>query len=73
MPNVTIIGIDIARNVFRLHGATATGVVAFREMLSRSPLLAFLQSQPPALVVMEACATAPHRGREILKPAMTSG
>lgn len=67
MPDVTIIGIDIARNVFQLHGATATGAVAFRKKLSRSQLLAFLQSQPPALVVMEACATAHHWGREILK------
>jgi transposase len=68
MPDVTIIGIDIARNVFQFHGATATGRVAFRQKLSRRQLLDVLQSQPPALVVMEACATARHWGREILKP-----
>lgn len=67
MPDVTIIGIDIAKNVFQLHGASATGAVVFRKKLSRSQLLAFLHSQPTALVVMEACATAHHWGREILK------
>ena len=67
MPDVTIIGIDIAKNVFQLHGATATGAVAFRKKLSRGQLLAFLQDQPRALVAMEACSTAHHWGREILK------
>lgn len=65
MPEVNIIGIDLAKRNFQLHGATATGSVAFRRKLSREALLAFLAEQPRCLVAMEACASAHHWGREI--------
>jgi transposase len=65
MPEVNIIGIDLAKRSFQLHGATATGSVAFRRKLSREALLAFLAEQPRCLVAMEACASAHHWGREI--------
>ena len=56
MPDVTIIVNEIARSVFQLYDATATGAVAFREKLSRRQLLDILQNRPPALVVMKAFA-----------------
>ena len=64
MGQVTIIGIDLAKHSFRLHGAQANGLVAFRRKLSRGKLLDFLASQPRCVVAMEACASAHHWGRE---------
>ena len=64
MGQVTIIGIDLAKRSFRLHGAQANGSVAFRRKLSRGKLLDFLASQPRCVVAMEACASAHHWGRE---------
>lgn len=67
METVTIIGIDIAKNVFHLHGAAADGEVIFRKKLTRAKLLNFVGKQPPCLVVMEACGGAHHWGREIIR------
>lgn len=67
MTEVTIIGVDLAKRVFQLHGARADGSVAFRRKLSRDRLLSFLAAQPRCLVAMEACATAHGWGREIEK------
>ncbi|PVE20458.1 IS110 family transposase [Microvirga sp. KLBC 81] len=65
MSDVCIIGIDLAKRVFQLHGAAADGSVVFRKKLSRDRLLPFLAAQPRCVVAMEACATAHNWGREI--------
>jgi transposase len=65
MDQVTIIGIDLAKRVFQVHGATHDGKVVFRKKLSRSQLLPFLAGQPRCIVAMEACATAHEWGRAI--------
>ena len=65
MEQVTIVGIDLAKRSFQLHGAQADGSVAFRRKLSRERLLDFLASQPRCVVAMEACAGAHQWGREI--------
>ena len=65
MEEVSIIGIDLAKRSFQLHGARADGSVAFRRKLSRGKLLDFVASQPRCVVAMEACASAHHWGREI--------
>ena len=64
MSEVTIIGVDLAKRVFQLHGAQHDGSVAFRKKLSRGQFLAFLAQQPKCLIAMEACATAHGWGRE---------
>ena len=66
MEEVGIIGIDLAKRSFQVHGARADGSVAHRGKLSRGRLLSFLASQPKCTVAMEACAGAHHWGREIL-------
>ena len=66
MEEVSIIGIDLAKRSFQLHGARADGSVAYRKKLSRGKLLGFLASQPPCTVAMEACASAHYWGREIM-------
>ncbi len=67
MKQVTMIGIDLAKRSFQVHGAQADGSVAFRVKLSRERLLNFLASQPRCTVAMEACASAHYWGREILQ------
>jgi transposase len=67
MREVTIIGVDLAKRSFQLHGAAADGSVVFRKQLSRSQFLAFLTRQPKCIVAMEACATSHYWGREIAK------
>ena len=67
MEQVHIIGIDQAKHGFQLHGARPDGSVAFRKKLTRTKVLGFLASQPQCLVVMEACGSAHHWGREIGK------
>lgn len=65
MTKATIIGIDLAKRTFQLHGAAADGTVVFRKKLSRERVLSFLAAQPAATVALEACASAHHWGREI--------
>lgn len=65
MEEVNIIGIDLAKRVFQLHGAGANGSVVFRKKLSRAQLLPFLASQPRCTVAMEACATSHFWAREV--------
>ena len=65
MEQVSMIGIDLAKNSFQLHGARADGSVAFRKKLSRGKVLEFLGSHPRCAVAMEACAGAHYWGREI--------
>ena len=67
MVEVSIIGIDLSKNSYQLHGARADGSVAFRRKLSRGKVLAFLASQPRCTVAMEACGSAHYWGREIGK------
>ena len=65
MEQVDMIGIDLAKNSFQVHGARADGSVAFRRKLSRTKVLKFLASQPRCSVAMEACGSAHYWGREI--------
>ena len=65
MGQVNMIGIDLAKNSFQLHGARADGSVAFRKKVSRAKLLDFVAAQPRCTVAMEACGGAHHWGREI--------
>ena len=67
MEQVNIIGIDLAKRSFQLHGARADGSVAFRRKVSRERLLYILGAQQRCVVAMEACASAHYWGREILK------
>ena len=65
MVEVSIIGIDLSKNSYQLHGAGWDGSVAFRRKLSRGKVLSFLASVPRCVVAMEACGGAHYWGREI--------
>ena len=65
MTEATIIGLDLAKNVFQAHGSRADGSVAFRIKLVRARVLAFFAAQPACTVAMEACASAHYWARAI--------
>lgn len=67
MSEIAISGLDLAKRVFRLHGAKADSSVAFRLKLPRARVLDFLASQQRCVVAMEACASAHSWGREIAR------
>ena len=64
---ITTIGLDIAKNVFQVHGIDAAEKVVVRKQLRRGQVLAFFEALPPCLVGMEACATAHYWARELAK------
>ena len=64
---ITTIGLDIAKNVFQVHGIDAAEKVVVRKQLRRSQVLEFFKALPPCLVGMEACATAHYWARELTK------
>lgn len=65
MERVNVIGLDLAKNVFQVHGIGSDGKVLVRRQLRRSEVLKFFQATPACLVGMEACGTAHHWAREI--------
>ena len=58
MNTVTLIGIDLGKHCFHLHGQDASGSMVFRKKLSRSQMLTTLINVPAYRAVMEACAGA---------------
>ena len=67
MKEVSTIGLDIAKNVFQVHGVDGAGAVVIRRALRRSQVLAWFAKLPRCLVGMEACATAHYWARELEK------
>jgi len=64
---VTTIGLDIAKNVFQVHGIDAEEKVVVRKQLRRNKVIEFFKALPPCLIGMEACATAHYWARELTK------
>ena len=62
---IATIGLDIAKNVFQVHGVDASERVVVRKQLRRGQVLGFFKALPPCLVGMEACATAHYWAREL--------
>ncbi|WP_114947576.1 IS110 family transposase [Microvirga calopogonii] len=65
MGEVSTIGLDLAKNVFQVHGADASGAVLFRKKLRRHQVLTFFAAQPSCTVAMEACGSSHYWAREI--------
>lgn len=60
---IDILGIDLAKRVFQLHGADRHGRVQHRSKVSRAALLAAVRELRPRVIAMEACSSAHHWGR----------
>lgn len=67
MDEVTTIGLDIAKQVFHVHGADASGAMLFSRRIRREKLMEFFAAQPRCVVALEACAGAHYWGRELMK------
>src|SRR5476649_2480195 len=60
---IDILGIDLAKQVFQLHGADRRGRVLHRAKVSRGSLFESVRTLKPRLAVMEACSSAHHWAR----------
>ena len=65
MDQPTIIGVDLAKTVFQVHGVSADGTAVLRRQLRRGQVLAFFSRLEPCLIGMEACSGAHHWAREL--------
>jgi transposase len=64
---ITTIGLDIAKNVFQVHGIDGAEKVIVRKQLRRGQVMAFFEALAPCVVGMEACATSHYWARELTK------
>lgn len=64
--DVTVIGLDIAKNVFQVHGVDAQGLVVVAKPIRRAQLVSFFEQLPRCLVGMEACSSAHHWARSLI-------
>ncbi|MCP3971588.1 MAG: transposase [Rhodobacteraceae bacterium] len=55
---ITTIGLDIAKNVFQVHGIGESGETLLKRRLRRSQMFAFFAELPPCVIGMEACCYA---------------
>ena len=69
MEDIAVVGVDLAKSVFQVHGIDAQGQVVLRRKLSRSKLLSFFATLPRCLIGMETCASANHWARELIASA----
>jgi len=63
--NITTIGLDLAKNVFQVHGVDERGKVRVRKQVKRAQWMGFFANLPPCLVGMEACASAHFWARKL--------
>jgi len=63
--NITTVGIDLAKNVFQVHGVDARGKAVLRKQLRRAQVSVFFGNLPPCVIGMEACASAHHWARTL--------
>jgi transposase len=64
---VARIGLDVAKNVFQVHGVDADGAVVVRRRLRRDDLLDFFATLPRCVVGLEACSASHHWARELVR------
>jgi transposase len=65
MGEISMIGLDLAKSVFQVHGIDASGAVVVRRQLRRGQVEKFFAQLPPCKVGMEACGSAHHWARVI--------
>ncbi len=65
--DITRIGIDLAKQVFQIHGVGRDGKALVKKQLRRSQMLQYFSKLPPTLIGMEACGSAHYWARELGK------
>ncbi len=59
-----VLGIDLSKNLFQLHGVDPAGRAVLRRRLRREQILPFVAALPPCTIGIEACASAFHWARQ---------
>ncbi len=62
---ITTIGIDLAKEIFQVHGVDDHGKVVLRKQLRRNKITKFFAKIEPCLIGMEACGSSHHWAREL--------
>jgi transposase len=63
---ITTVGIDLAKNVFQVHGVDERGKAVLKKQLRRDQMATFFVNlPPPCLIGMEACSSAHHWARKL--------
>lgn len=65
MSEITTIGIDLAKNVFQVHGIDEAEHVVLRKRLRHSQVLPLFDGLKSCLIGMEACSTSHYWAREL--------
>jgi transposase len=65
--DITRVGLDIAKNLFQVHGINQHGKVLLQKQISRDKMLAFFANMPSCLIGMEACSGAHYWARELTR------
>jgi len=65
--DVRTLGIDLAKNLFQVHGVDGQGRTVVQRQLRRRQLMPFVAQLQPCLVAMEACGGAHYWAREIAR------
>ena len=65
--NITTMGVDLAKNVFQVHGVDERGKTGLRRQLKRGQVLMFFANRPRCLIGMEACASAHFWARKLME------
>lgn len=63
---IDILGIDLAKHVFQLHGAERSGRAVYRAKVGRGALMESIHQLRPRMVVMETCSSAHHWARRLM-------
>ena len=67
MNKLSVVGLDLAKNVFQVHGIDADGEVVVRKQLRRSEMRKYFARLEPCLIGMEACGGAHYWSRELTR------
>jgi transposase len=62
---VTTVGIDLAKNIFQVHGVNEHGKPVLKKQLKRHQMVTFFANLPPCVIGMEACASAHFWARKL--------
>jgi transposase len=65
--SVTTVGLDLAKHVFQIHAVDVDGRIVITSALRRKDVLSFFGSLPPCIIGLEACGSAHHWARELVK------
>ena len=70
---LTRVGVDLAKQVFQVHGVNEAGHAVVKRRLRRTQVISYFASLPPCLIGMEACSGAHHWARKLAAQASSPG